>query len=107
MILAEFMQHEIKKQKINTKDEAFAADTPKSKKQCSNCNKRGYLKADCWAKGGSKEGQGPKRKDKAQNSVAAVEGNELEAWVAVEEVSAKEDQGNFVGVAGSSLVHLG
>jgi len=103
MILAEFMQREIKNQKSNTKDEAFAADTPKSKKQCSNCNKCGHLKADCWAKGGGKEGQGLKRKDKAQDSAAAVEENELGAWVAVEEVSAEEDQGDFIGVAGSPL----
>src|SRR6266581_603348 len=107
MILAEFTQREIKKQKSNTKDEAFAADTPKSKKQCSNCNKRGHLKADCWAKGGGKEGQGPKRKDKAQDSAAAAEENELGAWAAVEEVSAEEDQGDFVGAAGSPLARPG
>jgi len=103
MILAEFTQREIKNQKSNTKDEAFAADTPNSKKQCSNCNKHGHLKADCWAKGGGKEGQGPKRKDKALDSTALVEENELGAWAAVEEVSAKEDQGDFVGAAGSPL----
>jgi len=107
MILAKFTQREIKKQKSNTKDEAFAADTPKSKKQCSNCNKCGHLKADCWAKGGGKEGQGPKRKDKAQDSTAMVEKNELEVWAVVEEVSAKEDQGDFIGTAGSPLARLG
>ena len=26
---------------------------------CYNCNKPGHKKADCWSKGGSKEGQGP------------------------------------------------
>src|SRR6266581_8006836 len=75
--------------------------------QCSNCNKHGHLKADCWAKGGSKEGQGLKRKDKAQDSAATVEENELGAWAAVEEVSAEEDQGDFVGAAGSPLVRPG
>ena len=29
---------------------------------CHNCSKRGHVKADCWAKGGGKEGQGPKEK---------------------------------------------
>jgi len=28
-------------------------------KICSNCEKRGYLRKDCWAKGGGEEGQGP------------------------------------------------
>jgi len=107
MILAEFMQRKIKKQKTNTKDEAFVADAPKSKKQCSNCNKCGHLKADCWAKGGGKEGQGPKRKDKAQDSAATVEENELGVWAVVEEVSAEEDQGDFIGAAGSPLAHPG
>ena len=27
---------------------------------CHNCSKRGHVKADCWAKGGGKEGQGRK-----------------------------------------------
>jgi hypothetical protein len=39
MILDEFTQREIKKQKSNSKDKAFAADTTKPKKQCSNCKK--------------------------------------------------------------------
>jgi len=28
-------------------------------KICSNCEKRGHLRKDCWAKGGGEEGQGP------------------------------------------------
>ncbi|CAG8746746.1 4113_t:CDS:2, partial [Acaulospora colombiana] len=37
----------------------------KSKKPnttCENCKKKGHTKQDCWAKGGDKEGQGPKQK---------------------------------------------
>jgi transposase InsO family protein len=34
---------------------------PKSDVKCFNCNKKGHMKADCWSKGGGKEGQGPKR----------------------------------------------
>ena len=30
--------------------------------ECHNCKKKGHLVKDCWAKGGGKEGQGPKRK---------------------------------------------
>jgi transposase InsO family protein len=29
-------------------------------KECYNCKKKGHFSADCWAKGGGKEGQGPK-----------------------------------------------
>ena len=28
--------------------------------ECFNCHKKGHKQADCWAKGGGKEGQGPK-----------------------------------------------
>ena len=31
----------------------------KSDVECFNCHKKGHKKADCWAKGGGKEGQGP------------------------------------------------
>jgi hypothetical protein len=29
-------------------------------KECYNCKKKGHISSDCWAKGGGKEGQGPK-----------------------------------------------
>ena len=28
--------------------------------ECYNCHKKGHMASDCWAKGGGKEGQGPK-----------------------------------------------
>ena len=31
-------------------------------KDCYNCNKKGHIKSECWAKGGGKEGQGPKER---------------------------------------------
>jgi hypothetical protein len=31
-------------------------------KECYNCNKKGHIKPECWAKGGGKEGQGPKER---------------------------------------------
>ena len=35
-----------------------------SDKECFNCKKKGHIKTDCWAKGGGKEGQGPRSKKK-------------------------------------------
>ena len=32
--------------------------TPSTK--CENCKNAGHTKADCWVKGGGKEGQGPR-----------------------------------------------
>jgi hypothetical protein len=56
----------------------------------------------CWAKGGGKEGQGPKKnKDKSKVSAAAEE-EEVEAWVVVEEVPAEEDLSEITAAPGSS-----
>ena len=108
LILDEFTWRELKKpQASSTKDEAFAAEAPKSKKQYSNCNKRGHLKADCWAKGGGKEGQGPRRgkdKDKSKDGATAAEEKELGAWAAIEEVDTdNENKAETVAAAGRSL----
>ena len=44
----------------------------KSKIKCYNCNKMGHMKADCYAKGGGKEGQGPRQQAKAESANAAT-----------------------------------
>jgi hypothetical protein len=93
----------------NTKsDEAFAADAKRKGKkrdvECFNCHKRGHMKADCWAKGGGKEGQGPRRRrnsskdggKKADTAAGAEQAGDksaggkdkdedVEAWAVVEE----------------------
>ena len=109
MILDEYTRREIKKGKHNTKDEAFSADAPRPKKQCTNCNKRGHLKADCWAKGGGKEGQGPKRgtngssnaNANAKDKAASAEEKELEAWAVIEEEDADDEWIEVAAAAGS------
>ena len=45
---------------------------------CENCKNAGHAKADCWAKGGGKEGQGPrgrnsKKGEKKVETAAAAE----------------------------------
>ena len=82
-------------------DEALTADATKKKKknkkdvECFNCGNKGHYKSDCWAKGGGKEGQGPKRKGKDKDNAALAEQSQpqpdIEAWAAIEEVS-EEDQ---------------
>ena len=45
------------------KKSAFKAEVngSKFKGECRNCGKQGHKRADCWAKGGGKEGRGPKQ----------------------------------------------
>jgi hypothetical protein len=80
-------------------DEALTADANKQKKskkdlECFNCRKCGHIRADCWAKGGGKEGQGPKRKGQdgtvSANQQEQSKQPDLEAWAAIEEVTDEE-----------------
>jgi LTR polyprotein gag-polypeptide-like protein len=68
-----------------------AKDQGKGKKkqcnvQCENCNKKGHIKAKCWAKGGGQEGQFERdwRKgncsDKDSSQDASTSNAEIEAW---------------------------
>ena len=54
---------------------------PTTNKHCDNCGKDGHIKENCWAKGGGKEGQGPKqrklKKDKTSPQLAAVAEDKL------------------------------
>ena len=61
--------------------------------ECFNCHKKGHKKADCWWKGGGKEGQGPRSKVKKEEvkketaSVAEEEG----VWMAIANISDDEE----------------
>src|SRR6266702_3201851 len=61
--------------------EAFAAEAQKNK------HKKRHIKTECWAKGGGKEGQGPKKKAGARDGAAAAAEQEqdVEAWAVIEE----------------------
>jgi hypothetical protein len=53
--------------KKNDKDAAFTAgmkgkgNQQRKKGRCHNCSKLGHYKDDCYAEGGRKAGQGPKK----------------------------------------------
>ena len=79
----------LQKGKKQAQEEALTANAGKGKKskkdlECFNCKKRGHIKADCWAPGGGKEGQGPKKKN--QEGAASADQQEqhnIEAWAAI------------------------
>src|SRR6266851_5898650 len=74
-----------------SEDQAFAAQLQKRKNKsdikCFNCKKKGHFKAECWAKGGGKEGQGPRHNRRSQESAsesaasAADKVEDIESWI--------------------------
>ena len=85
----------------STQEDAFATEAQKTKSKknkrdikCFNCHKKGHMKSDFWAKGGGKEGQGPKKKKTGASDDAAAADekgdekttNDIEAWAVLEEI---------------------
>src|SRR5882762_5590155 len=50
-----------KRDKRGRGDKGKKADKSGSGRNCENCHKPYHTKENCWAKGGGKEGQGPKQ----------------------------------------------
>jgi hypothetical protein len=78
-------------------NEAFMATTQNKQKKhdikCHNCHKKGHIKAECWAKGGGKEGQGPRRGSMARGSTtAATAETDIEAWALIDECTETESE---------------
>jgi hypothetical protein len=109
----------IKNQRKDSKDEAFAADTKKDNskdtdkgkdkdkpKQCSNCQKHGHSKADCWAKGGSKEGQRPKHSGSGKDNMATADKKQVEVWATMEEVETDDKDAIHIGKPARSFFDL-
>src|ERR1700677_1090404 len=96
IITDEYDKRMLKKVKPkSTQEDAFAAEAQKTKKknkrdiECFNCHKKGHMRSNCWAKGGGKEGQGPKKKSGTKDDAAAAAektADDIEAWAAIEEV---------------------
>jgi len=47
---------------ITQEEQGFVGTSEKKVHICANCKKPGHTKENCWAKGGGKEGQGPRQK---------------------------------------------
>jgi transposase InsO family protein len=110
IVLEEYQRRVAADPKNESHDEAFNADPQKKKKrdvECFNCHKRGHVKAECYAKGGGQEGQGPKRKGRAKEGTAAVAEPQTEAWAAFEEVCVDGDGQEYVAAAGSARANNG
>ena len=52
---------------ITQERQGFMGESSKKVHICSNCKKKGHSIENCWAKGGGKEGQGPKQKKRSKS----------------------------------------
>jgi hypothetical protein len=68
--------------KTSSKGGRFSKGKDKANVECFNCHKKGHVKADFWAKGGGKEGQGPKGKGKRPQANAAKDNDADDLWMA-------------------------
>ena len=87
MALNEQEKRRLRKNKTKTPDEAFTAEERKSKRknvECYNCHKMGHYKSECWSKGGGREGQGPRRPRRSEDSKDKDKGTKDSANVATE-----------------------
>src|SRR5260221_49694 len=71
-----------------TSEEAGKGKKKRSDLKCFNCNKKGHKKADCWAEGGGKAGQGPKGRGQGGGDGKGKEGKGKEAAASAKEVEA-------------------
>ena len=64
--------------------------------ECFNCHKKGHKKIDCWAKGGGKEGQGPRSRERKEK------GGELKKEVQEAANTAGDEDGVWMAIASNS-----
>ena len=118
-VIDEFDRRTVKtrQSKDKGKDVAFHAESgskkvwkggkgSKKSVECFNCHKKGHVKADCWAKGGGKEGQGPRgrkaeKSEKSNGESANIVEDEDGVWMAaVDDSSDADDEGEWAGCFG-------
>ena len=91
-ICDDYDKHMIGKEAVKkSEDQAFATQSWKCKNksdiECFNCKKKGHIKAECWAKGGGKEGQGPRHNRCGQENtlqsaaLVADKAEDIESWI--------------------------
>ena len=66
---------------------------------CENCKNAGHTKADCWAKGGGKEGQGPRGQNSKKGEKKAETAAAVEATGNADEIFAFTCMSDYVEVA--------
>ena len=66
---------------------------------CENCKNAGHTKADCWAKGGGKEGQGPRGRNSKKGEKKAETAAAVEATSNTDEIFAFTCTSDYVEVA--------
>ena len=102
-------QYDKRKVVTHTHDEeVFMGSTKKKGPICANCHKSGHTIENCWAKGGGKEGQGPKQKKRKQSKKkkGKYKAN------AADEASSSEDEENgntiaFINIDCAALIKDG
>ena len=61
-----YVSHQKATKSVKSKRPAKQSQKPdQTRVTCHNCGKAGHMIKDCWSKGGGKEGQGPKSKNKS------------------------------------------
>jgi hypothetical protein len=108
-IIDEYERIQVQDKLSEPKDEALTADSSKKntkekdkhRVECFNCKKKGHYKSECWAKGGGKEGQGPKRSKGKEDAASAEDKKEPEAWATIEDAQepASETRPNTAAAA--------
>ena len=66
---------------------------------CENCKNAGHTKADCWVKGGGKEGQGPRGQNSKKGEKKAETAAAVEATGNADEIFAFTCMSDYVEVA--------
>src|SRR6267142_6918591 len=113
-ILDKSEHRQVKDKYAKSRNEALAAESgswkgkdkskDKKKVECYNCHKTGHYKSECWAKGGGKEGQGPRRGKGAKDDAALAKekSEETEAWAAIEDIEEPEPMAHSEDIAATA-----